>query len=333
MMATGSVRGKCSVLQAVHLRTWPPRPCSVGPPHRPQNRCRRCQSTWALLWARMPTSWGVSCAAAARASTKLQGSSRFSSWSGSESAETSTAKWAAPSMRPRKTGGPSRPNLSMSAGSTHPSSAFGAVPQQEVELHTAARKRERGSPGRLPEPVFIPALHVAPVQGIAGKNVCRHARISSVLQHPNRDLHVAGHLNYTRPQVRRNHHSAASSRTARVNRSGSFQERQAASRHDARCARPAPFSVQTPNSGRSVREPPVANMPWLRAATASSSSGLGRPSSFSSDGSATRKLAAALAQGFVGRRRLNLDAVGSFEARGELGPMLAGLLGGRGLQR
>ena len=144
MMATGSVRGKCSVLQAVHFRTWPPRPCSVGPPHRPQNRCRRCQSTWALLWARMPTSWGVSCPAAARASTKLQGSSRFSSRSGSESAETSTAKWAAPSMRPRKTGGPSRPSLSMSAGSTHPSSALEPFRNRRSSCHSG-RKRERGS--------------------------------------------------------------------------------------------------------------------------------------------------------------------------------------------
>ncbi len=53
----------------------------------------------------MPLSETESSVPAARQSSKRQDSSRLSSWAGSPSSETSMAKWAVPSRKPRKMGG------------------------------------------------------------------------------------------------------------------------------------------------------------------------------------------------------------------------------------
>ena len=142
-----------------------------------------------------------------------------------------------------------------------------AVAQQDVEL-PEGQEAGPGVPGRLCEPVLVTAFHVAPVQGIAGKYVCCH----------------------TSPQVRRNHHSAPSSSTARVNSRGSFQS---ATRLRATMLRRRrllhqllelrPVGVGQRGGGG---EHPLAASPLPLA----SSSGRGRPSSFSSEGRATRKL-------------------------------------------
>jgi hypothetical protein len=70
----------------------------------------------------MPLSGTESTVPAARQSSKRQESSRFSSWAGSPSSETSIAKWAMPSRKPRKMGGTLMPSRCTSLDLSQPSS-------------------------------------------------------------------------------------------------------------------------------------------------------------------------------------------------------------------
>jgi hypothetical protein len=65
MITTGSVRGKCEVPQAGHLRCQPSSAQSLGWPQAAQNRCDRCQ---------------LNSARAVPASAAPAGSTRISAW-------------------------------------------------------------------------------------------------------------------------------------------------------------------------------------------------------------------------------------------------------------
>ena len=204
----------------------------------------------------------------------------------------------------------------------HPSElGAGAVPQQDVEL-PQRQQAGMGVPGRLPEPVFIPALHVAPVQRIAGKHVCRHEP----------KLQCSGRVVHTSPQVRRNHHSAASSRTTRVNRSGSFHSATAAPRHDA--GRRGPLHQLLEFRPVGIRQRGRRGEHTLAARRHGLQQLRSRPAVIVFlRRQRHEKVGGRAPQRLSRRRRLDFDAVGAFQARRELGAVLAGLLGGAGLQR
>ena len=103
MMATGSVRGKCSTLQAGQARFQPASTMSVLTPQLEQKRCRACQCSIALASAS-----GGRCSASTRPWTAIERRSMTNRSSRAFSASALAGampmpKRAAPSSRPRNT--------------------------------------------------------------------------------------------------------------------------------------------------------------------------------------------------------------------------------------
>ena len=103
MMTTACGPGKCSAAQLTHLRTEPPPDAVVGEPQLPQKRLRLCHSIRARAWARIPASPAGRLVASLRASLN-DACSMPIVVTGSTIEDRSTAKWAAPSRRPSRSG-------------------------------------------------------------------------------------------------------------------------------------------------------------------------------------------------------------------------------------
>src|SRR5580692_9186542 len=128
MIATGSVRGKCSVLQAAQTRFQPPSARVVRAPHLGQKPCRSCQSMSAFAVPRIAMSRSPISMAAPRMSLKWPSPASGPSFAGSRAAEISSAKTARSPSRPRKMQGASgAAKVSAKPGRRKPASKGGSA--------------------------------------------------------------------------------------------------------------------------------------------------------------------------------------------------------------